>query len=67
MTSELISFALGAAMATSVVIGLIQSSFKTDCTEAGETRIGDTFYRCEPVGAMVNGQRRAFNDAFNQP
>ena len=50
-----------------LVVGQIQSDFKIDCTEAGETRIGDTFYRCEPVGVMVNGQRRAFNDAFNQP
>ena len=50
-----------------IAVEQIQSAFKTDCTEAGETRIGDTFYRCEPVGAMVNGQRRAFNDAFNQP
>lgn len=66
----MMQFMLGvvAGLAVCVIVaGQIQSAFKTDCTEAGETRIGDTFYRCEPVGAMVNGQRRAFNDAFNQP
>ena len=62
----LLGILMGVLMAATAV-GYTQASFKTDCTEAGETRIGDTFYRCEPVGAMVNGQRRAFNDAFNQP
>lgn len=61
MSSEIVAFAVGVAVASLVVIGLIQSGIKTDCTEAGEIRIVDTFYRCEPVGAMVNGQRRAFN------
>lgn len=50
-----------------IVVGQLQSSFIMDCTETGETRIGDTFYSCEPVGAMVNGERRAFKETYNQP
>ena len=66
MSQLLLGLVAGLAVCA-IVAGQIQSTFITDCTEAGETRIGDTFYRCEPIGAMVNGQRRTFNDAFNQP
>jgi hypothetical protein len=65
--NSLLSLLIGMVLGVTLAASLMQSNFKTDCTEAGETRIGDTFYSCDPVGAMVNGERRAFNDAFNDP
>ena len=65
--SQFIWGAVAGLVVCVILVGQIQSDFKIDCTETGETRIGDTFYRCEPIGAIVNGQRRAFKEVFNQP
>lgn len=58
-------------MAIGLMLQAVAASIKytaktiaNECIEAGETRINDTFFSCEPVGSVVNGKRIAFKKAY---
>lgn len=43
-----------------------QEDVARDCRQSGESQIGNTYYSCEPVGALVDGQRKAFKAIWEQ-